>query len=98
MLLINLCCFAEGISDSSNVDLLGGFASAPTSSTVPTPSQSRGFLDELLVSSMSTPPHQPASQAPQKPPEPNIMLDPFGASSQVSWFKNVFLLHLSRAS
>ncbi|XP_034247593.1 cyclin-G-associated kinase isoform X2 [Thrips palmi] len=83
---VDLLNIAEGISDSSNVDLLGGFVSGSTSSNVPTPSQSRGFLDELLESSMSTSPNsQQKSQAaptPQKPTEPSIMLDPFGASSQ----------------
>lgn len=73
----------EGISDSSNVDLLGGFVSAPTAGTVPTPSQPRGFLDELLESSIPTASQgiQAAQNAP-KPTEPNIILDPFGTSSQ----------------
>lgn len=74
------------MSDSNNVDLLGGFANAPPSGTAPTPSaQSRGFLDDLLESSISSHPQQPSQTAPspQKQTEPDIMLDPFGTSGQV---------------
>lgn len=81
---LDLLNMAAGVSDSSNVDLLGGFGSAPNTNATSVPSnQPRGFLDDLLASSVSAP--QQAAQAahtPQKPSGPDIMLDPFGSSSQ----------------
>lgn len=81
---VDLLNIAEGNSDASNVDLLGGFVGASANVTGTPSNQSRGFLDDLLETSMSTPPQQPlqTAQTPQKQTEPDIMLDPFGTSSQ----------------